>query len=128
MDPEGEETGRLDPDPEKSQVAIGFVKHSGTDPLKKQSLPRGPTQFRGGGVRTKFFLEEGPYGPLRNTLMAKTLCQDPPSDGMRISAYTTSRYCVCWCPMRWYRNHFQRGSNFDVFFVGLLVVRGSKYH
>ena len=55
MDPDGEETGRLDPDPEKSQVAIGFVKHSGTDPLKKQLLPRGPTKLRGGGSPYQIF-------------------------------------------------------------------------
>ena len=47
MDPEGE-AGRLDRAPEKLQVDIGFLKHSGTDPLKKQLDPRVIFQ----GIRT----------------------------------------------------------------------------
>ena len=42
MNPEGE-TGGLDPispPPEKSQVAIGFLKNTSIEPLKKQLLPK----------------------------------------------------------------------------------------
>ena len=51
-------TGGSDPNPGKSRVAIGFLRHSCTDPLGKQLYP---------GVQ--LFLERGMYGPLCNTLM-----------------------------------------------------------
>ena len=43
----------------KSQVAIGFHRNSGTDPIEKQSCP--------------IASQAGLCGPQRNTLMAKNL-------------------------------------------------------
>ena len=54
--------GGLDP-PGKSQVAIGFLRNSGRDPLKKQVDPR-----------VQLLHEGGPYGPLKSIVdLKKTL-------------------------------------------------------
>ena len=37
--------------PGKSQVAIGFLRNSGTDPLKKQLDPSGPIASRGRSIQ-----------------------------------------------------------------------------
>ena len=39
------------PQPGKSQVAIGFLRNSGTDPLEKQLDPMGPIASKGRSVR-----------------------------------------------------------------------------
>ena len=49
----GVREGARGPDPQrKSQVAVGFLRNTGTDPrLEKQLDPLGPIAFRGRSVR-----------------------------------------------------------------------------
>ena len=63
--------GRLYPAPEKSQVAKGFLKHSGTDPLKKQLDPREIFQ------RIRTIIAKIPYIFVIFQGGVRTLCTSP---------------------------------------------------
>ena len=55
VDPDGEGTGV----PITSEEAIGFLRNSGTGPLREVMNP------------VQLLLEGGPYGPFRNALISK---------------------------------------------------------